>query len=311
MIKTKLPIRSAITSGILKRRLPLADRIDFSVSKLRKFIDTCDDLVDLAETLNDSFSNDSTSVDFGSLTAQADELKSYLSLRKVDLEKLSCRFRRENLTIAVVGRARQGKSRLLQSLTGLPAEVIPDGSGSHCTGVKSKISHSNDGFLARVHTHCEDSFLEKVIRPYFKNLKIKNAPSTLDEFVAMDFSSAPRGLSKAANKAMYEHLVAYHGNLNGYRELIESDNRVIELNDESQVREYVAQDDPAAERVFFKYLAVEHVEVRCKFPNDDIGNVSLIDLPGLGDTGIGHQERLLEAIGSDVDLIAFVRVKSL
>jgi len=36
-------------------------------------------------------------------------------------------FSRSTLNIGVIGRARQGKSRLLQSLTGLGTEEIPSG----------------------------------------------------------------------------------------------------------------------------------------------------------------------------------------
>jgi hypothetical protein len=56
---------------------------------------------------------------------------------------LKNRFSRDTLNIGVIGRARQGKSRLLQSLTGLSAAEIPDGDRQHCTGVRSTIHHSN------------------------------------------------------------------------------------------------------------------------------------------------------------------------
>ncbi|MEM7592066.1 MAG: hypothetical protein AAF383_11215 [Cyanobacteria bacterium P01_A01_bin.83] len=39
----------------------------------------------------------------------------------------------------VVANARQGKSRLLRSLTGLSEDVIPDGEHGHCTSVASTI----------------------------------------------------------------------------------------------------------------------------------------------------------------------------
>ena len=60
------------------------------------------------------------------------------------LDKLKTRFSRPTLNIGVIGRARQGKSRLLQSLTGLTKDEIPDGSGQHCTGVRSTIQHHSD-----------------------------------------------------------------------------------------------------------------------------------------------------------------------
>ena len=56
-----------------------------------------------------------------------------------DLERLRNRFSRKALNITVIGRARQGKSRLLQTITGLSAEEIPDGNLAFCTGVRSDI----------------------------------------------------------------------------------------------------------------------------------------------------------------------------
>ncbi|MGD1701649.1 hypothetical protein [Dapis sp. BLCC M229] len=41
----------------------------------------------------------------------------------------------------MVGKPRQGKSKFLQTLTGLSRNEIPDGSGQHCTGVMSIIYH--------------------------------------------------------------------------------------------------------------------------------------------------------------------------
>ena len=65
------------------------------------------------------------------------------------LFKLKERFYRKRLNIGVVGRARQGKSRLLQSLTGLTAAEIPDDDRQDDTSVYSKI-YPNDGQIAFV-----------------------------------------------------------------------------------------------------------------------------------------------------------------
>jgi ABC-type phosphate/phosphonate transport system ATPase subunit len=51
----------------------------------------------------------------------------------VILEKLQARFSCDTLNIGVIGIMRQGKSTLLQSLTGLGNNVIPAQSGGACT----------------------------------------------------------------------------------------------------------------------------------------------------------------------------------
>lgn len=63
-----------------------------------------------------------------------------------------------------------------------------------------------------------------------------------------------------------------------------------------KIREYVAQDNVQCERVYFKHMAVESVEIFCRFPNSDVGKLRLIDLPGLGDTRKGDVEQLIKAL---------------
>jgi len=41
---------------------------------------------------------------------------------------------------------------------------------------------------------------------------------------------------------------------------------------------------------YFDYLSVKEVKIYCKFPNNDVGKVVLIDLPGLGDTNFADEE---------------------
>ena len=60
---------------------------------------------------------------------------------KEELDNLEKRLSRKTLNIGVVGRMRNGKSRLLQSLTGLDQKQIPTSSGGVCTRGLSKIFH--------------------------------------------------------------------------------------------------------------------------------------------------------------------------
>ena len=61
----------------------------------------------------------------------ADPSAFVLQLQKCqkECERLEKRFNRDTINISVVGRARQGKSRLLQSISGLRDEVIPASNG--------------------------------------------------------------------------------------------------------------------------------------------------------------------------------------
>ncbi|NER33725.1 MAG: hypothetical protein F6J93_06655 [Oscillatoria sp. SIO1A7] len=224
------------------------------------------------------------------------------------LDKLGVRFSRDTLNIGVVGRARQGKSRLLQSLTGLTAAEIPDGSRQHCTGVRSTIRHTRGVEThAEVSFHTERSFLEEAIAPYYEKLRLGAKPRTIAEFASQPLPALPDDLPGYAEPgAMYEHLSRYRENVEQYRHLLAapSPRRI----SKEQIREYVAQDTADGQRIFFNYLAVAEVKIICTFPNAEVGRIALVDMPGLGDTGMGDEERLMKTLGQDIDAVLFVRM---
>ena len=101
----------------------------------------------------------------------------------ITIKELQTRFSRKTLNIGVLGMARQGKSRLLQTLTGLSNSEIPDGGNQHCTGVRSDIHHQeNITTYAKVLFHTEKSFLQEVIEPYYHKLDLGTPPNTIEEF---------------------------------------------------------------------------------------------------------------------------------
>ncbi|MEC4986890.1 MAG: hypothetical protein SAK42_22540, partial [Oscillatoria sp. PMC 1076.18] len=100
----------------------------------------------------------------------------------------------------------------------------------------------------------------------------------------------------------------YKDNLGKYYKLLaKPEDKPLKITRE-EIRKYVAQDDENGQRNYFNYLAVKEVKIFCSFPQADLGKIALIDLPGLGDTGIGDQERLVKTLGADVDAIIFVRM---
>jgi hypothetical protein len=110
------------------------------------------------------------------------------------LNGLKSRFSRKTLNIGVVGRARQGKSRLLQSLTGLSTVEIPDGDDQHCTGVRSNVHHNSEieEAYAEVWFHTERSFLDEVIAPYYEQLRLGSRPRSIQEFADYELPELPK-----------------------------------------------------------------------------------------------------------------------
>ena len=296
--------RAQRISDIVKKRKPLVQKIEAVQANLNSLGQDLRSLEEYRDELADRVDDKAIAgrlraIEVGSLLQNiVSELRS--------LDKLKTRFSRNTLNIAVVGRARQGKSRLLQSLTGLTSAEIPDGSGQHCTGVRSTIVHNPSlEPSAEVYFHTERSFLGEVISPYYDQLELGAKPITVGEFSNHALPPLPQNKSGGTVGAKYEHLQRYHTHFAQYRDLLhESSPRRITRD---EIRAYVAQDNVAGEREYYNYLAVRDVKITCRFPNDDVGQIALVDLPGLGDTGIGDAERLIATLSQDIDLVLFVR----
>lgn len=297
--------RAAQIAQIIQKRRPLAQKIETVESNLKTLSAALRKLEKQRDHLLGRVDDSGTvgrprEIDFSAVQRSIDN-------ELTTLNNLRARFSRNTLNIGVVGRARQGKSRLLQSLTGLSSAEIPDGSGQHCTGVRSNIYHNAEieETYAEVCFHTERSFLDEVIAPYYWQLKLGAHPLTIQEF-ANTLPILPKEIAeKAQNLTKYEHLKRYHQNLDKYRNCLSEISLRINQN---EIREYVAQDTVDGERsIYFSYLAVREVKIVCSFPNLDIGQIVLVDMPGLGDTGIGDPERMIKTLGQDIDLVLFVR----
>ncbi|MBN3878086.1 hypothetical protein [Nostoc sp. JL23] len=297
--------RTAQIANIIEKRQPLANKIEEVKVNLNSLYSELSYLEDYCQQLLDR-------VDEPSITGRLKEIdfpkiQQNIVSELQALGKLKTRFSRDTLNIGVIGRARQGKSRLLQSLTGLTAAEIPDGSGQHCTGVRSTIHHNpNIETYGEVLFYTDWTFMDEVIAPYYEQLKLGTKPINIDDFARKELPSLPNDLKGAEVNAKYEHLRRYHENVDQYRLLLQTSSpRLIK---KEEIREYVAQDNLQGERIYFNYLAVQEVKIICNFPKDDVGKIALVDMPGLGDTGIGDEKKMVKTIGEDVDAVLFVRM---
>ena len=178
------PDRVAKIRSILDARRPMADRanktegilnrIDNQLRSFREFVPG------YAKRLDADAASRITA-----LLPEIEENLGKIAQEKGKLALLSGRFTRPTLNIGVVGRAGQGKSNFLQKLTGLTAKEIPSASGSrHCTGAPSTIvNRDSQETYAEIKFHTEKSFLETVIAPFFRGLKL--GAVVLDHFVWM------------------------------------------------------------------------------------------------------------------------------
>ena len=293
--------RSDRIATIIEQRKPLVIRLLTILEQLSTLYSVLQCLQEYHDRLVQRFPN------LEVISSSLYEIQEDVRLEIEKIEKIRNRFSRTTLNIGIVGRARQGKSRFIQSLTGLSSTEVPDGNRLHCTGVRSTIYHSpNTETYADVFFHSESSFLGEVIAPYFYYLDLGSRPTTLKAFsdVPPPIQSSST-FSSAKSGAMYEYLHKYYENLPKYQNLLGTSSQRIS---KEQIHEFVAQHTFDGGSSLSNYLAVRDVEIFCSFPNQDIGQVALVDMPGLGDTGIGEEERLLKVLSQDVDVLLFVRM---
>ncbi|HZO71216.1 MAG TPA: dynamin family protein [Ktedonobacteraceae bacterium] len=220
-----------------------------------------------------------------------------------ELDKPVRRFARQTLNIGVVGRAGQGKSTLLQKLSGVGSEVIPAGNRGFCTGVRSVIQHNADlaqkGGLISFYTR--EEFLRDVLAPYYQRLSLGDEPRALESFIAQPL---PRSLKKdALSRAMYQHLEEYKQRAPIYEKLLGSADLPVPIQN---VRRYVAQDSLDGSQRYYEFMAVKEAIITTDFHQKDVAKIALVDMPGLGDTGVGDDTRLMRGLGEEVDVVIFV-----
>ena len=306
-------MRQERIDSIIQRRKPLAERVHVVLGRLNQVIDNFEKFRFLCRnTLQDKY----LASEFGELSRICDDSNRFMTEAaaiREDLARIRNRLSRDTLNIAVIGRARQGKSRLLQSITGLTTEEIPDGRHEFCTGVRSDIINepSAKSAYAVVHFLTEERFISENVAPYFEELQ-KCKPNLFPPLSVADFKNyrlpAPGTINVSPENSTQmnlhlEHLKELQAHLPQYQDYLGKGELRISGK---EIREYVAQDNINGERVFFKHMAVDNVEIYCRFPNTDVGALRLIDLPGLGDTRLGDVERVVKALRDQVDLVLFL-----
>ena len=234
-----------------------------------------------------------------------EEAKNALS----QIERLEKRFSRDTVNISVVGRARQGKSRLLQSISGLANEVIPASNGGDCTGAKSVITNHVGESYAHIKFYDELEMIEQ-IQKYMDAIGIHRKLTTLAQVPSLksdieDFISTQSGVS-GKKQSYFEHFrkyVDFYDEYKGYvgTTLVEKD-----LN---QVRKYVAQYGVDMQPTY-AYLAVKEAEILTPYPYSDAGKIVLIDTIGLGDTSLGIRDKMIRTLREDSDAAILVRLPS-
>ena len=254
---------------------------------------------------------------FSSAAFMEDAEKLLVKYRDLDI-----RFQRDFINIAVVGPARQGKSRLLQSVTGLDSRCIPAFDGDHCTGASSIIENGDNDHVRVCLTYkTEDDilqeaqgYLDTISGKTEKIYRMDDLPGyTLERLNQILKDAINTGNIKEESIAQGKLEIFYIRYIRHYSEWRDLIGRVPEWKtDEDEIMTYVAQhngkkrSDPER-RQFFKFVAVKSARIIKAFSHEDAGKIKLLDTVGLGDIADDTEKKMLSTIKSDSDAVIFFR----
>ncbi len=255
-------------------------------------------------------------------SAQQDIVQALADFRSEDIRKeiaqaiellrvLEARYSRKTINIGVSGRARVGKSTLLQTISGLEDEQIPTGSGIPVTAVRSQIFHSTTHQRATLTLHTFDTFLNEVLRPYHTELGLP-PPISATEFRSYKYPNSESELAseyrdKHSNVSVLRRLREMQDSFSSYESLLVGGEKVVSLGDLRKYVAYPSNDQINAGSPSRLYLAVRDVRIECRFPRLEVENLGIIDLPGLGELAANAEEHHLAGLKNEVDVVLLVK----
>lgn len=240
------------------------------------------------------------------VSSQIDNTQEGLTHLSNSITNVVTRFKRGVINIGVAGSARQGKSTLLQKISGLTDKEIPTSNDLPCTGAKSKIYHSELRANAEVVFFSKPEFLKEIVYPYFERLNLPK-PGSLDEFRQSlpEFVAPENSDERNLKSAIYEELKRIHTTFTSFSHYLSKPTETVELE---QIRDYVTQHDDQG-NIRTNYLAVKTANIYTKFPNHDVTGLCLVDLPGL-EAAQGHEKKLAASLEQEVDAVILVKKPS-
>lgn len=246
---------------------------------------------------------------FGALDSRSAQKQIDFAIRKMD-EGIK-RFERDYISIATVGKERQGKSQFLQSVGDLDNSIIPAYDATSCTGATSIIW--NDPQMPKGAVRATINFRQpteilEFVRSYVNEIDpnyLDGGSLQFDDVSYINLSALEVKMEKgnAKQASAMKHLTSIIENFDDIRDLFGSS--PITLTDPNLIKTYVAQNngkkdtDPELER-YYKYLAVSRADIYCPF-FADVGRIRLVDTVGIGDTKYGIEDAMLNTVDRECD----------
>lgn len=235
------------------------------------------------------------------------------------------RFERDSINIATVGRARQGKSMFLQSVSDLGNDIIPAYDAGDCTGTVSIIHNDQnieEGQVRVKLTFRSADDIVSIVNNYLNEIDpTYRSMNTITfdniECIPVDMLGLriKNGNVKASTalKHLRKIVYAFKGTI-GVTGSIKAlfGHSEMTLTDPNVIKTYVAQnngigEDKPGREEYYNYFAISKAEIHCKFKTD-VGKLILIDTIGVGDTQYGIEESMIETVGNKCDAAIVMRM---
>lgn len=223
------------------------------------------------------------------------------------LESLKKRFGREEVHISFVGRAGQGKSLVLQRISGLSGAIIPSAEGSDCTGARSIISNRPITDTKAEITFYSERELVEIVNKYLEatfRTSSYNVSSLKGIYgLSTSIDSLKNARLNVRESAYLDHLEKY---IDHVAELEPHLGQTITVPEE-EIERYVAQyksDDPNEK--YYTYLGVKEANILSAFPFKQCGKIVLLDTIGTGATSLGVEDAMIETVKQDSDAIVLM-----
>lgn len=313
-----------IVEQIIRQRGERLPMIEARRSMLDNMEQAIDDFDELKSRLVDSDGNvmdgryQAIVEKYPEMVIKINALSSAECRRRIARARLACdraakRFSRESINIAVIGKARVGKSEFLKSISNLSNYVIPAFSETDCTGAVSVIENKPGVALeARLTFKTEkeiiavvQTYLDRIIPDVENRMVIKNLYQIRD--LNLDEVNRRKVHGRADNN-LVPYLAKFVEHYEEWAPLVKQESLV--LCEEQEIQTYVAQNNGKKEgegqRSFYKYLAVSTCEISCTFDYREAGKITLIDTVGFEDNAIGIEDELIRVVNDKSDAVVFV-----
>ncbi len=245
-------------------------------------------------------------------------------IQKLKETKRSCndairKFEKDNICIAIVGGARNGKSRLIQTITGLDDRIVPTSEDGFCTGARSTIEN-NENFKVIIEFYTEEELLKKVISQY-QNYEefVKCGSKDINLNSLSDVKDLYNRLYKEniVNGRQYlKRLRDYAEQQDSYKKYLGNHNKELNETQKDEISRFVSQIEKRIESgnevtiKHYEFLAVKRVSIYCPFEVTTVRKIVLVDTVGLGETSLGIEDDMLDTIKKEADFVLMLRAMS-